>query len=203
LQTLSPLPCCLGLQVNPDEESLARLKALKGDGDAVPARAPPSLPVRTAQDELRELEERERAQQGQQAAEGAAAAGGAVAGAGADREAGGTGQPAEQQQEEAEEEEGEDGEEGGGQPGVDPTANMSARQKKLYELQQRMRQVGCLKGGQAASVTLWPAGIPWSVVQGVGATEGPPPTVVGWGMLCCPWSECCRGAALPCAAIAS
>ncbi|GAB4822098.1 hypothetical protein N2152v2_009144 [Parachlorella kessleri] len=130
-------------QVNPDEESLARLKALKGADDALPGRAPPSLPVRTAQDELRELEDRERAQQGQQArqaAEGVAAAapaGGAVAGAGADREADGTGQAAEQEQQE---EEVEDGEEDGGQPGVDPTANMNARQKKLYELQQRMRQ---------------------------------------------------------------
>lgn len=116
------------------------MKALKGEGQEASPHRPPALPVKTAQDELRELDEREAAQrceqaeqQGHQQAQAAAEAvmaaqgeaephNGAVEGAGQDREAVGGG-------------------EGGDEGGVDPTAAMSGRQKKLYELQQRMRQV--------------------------------------------------------------
>ena len=112
--------------VDPDEEARARLRALTSDK--------PALPFKTAQDELRELEERERQEElARQAAAGAPPA--LAAAAGDDDE--------ERRQDGAAaagggEQEGGEGEDGGAYS-VDPTAGMNARQKKLWELQQRMK----------------------------------------------------------------
>lgn len=137
--------------VDPDAESLQRLKRLKGEaGGGAPLAAAgaggvsgrTAIPVKTAQDELRELEERQAAEQ---AAQQAAAAPAAQATAAAAREeeeepegaGAGAGQPSDASAAE--------GGEGGGalaypHGGGDPTAGMNPRQRKLYELQQRMRQ---------------------------------------------------------------
>lgn len=117
--------------VDLDEEARARLRALTGGG------AKPALPFKTAQDELRELEERERQEElARQAAAGAAPA--FAAGGGSDEEG------EERRQDGAAaagsgEQEGGEGEDGGAAYSVDPTAGMNARQKKLWELQQRMK----------------------------------------------------------------
>lgn len=123
--------------VDPDAEARARLKALQGGGDGGGAAAAAGgeggakAPYKTAQDELRELEEKE-------AAEAAA------------RQAAATTAAAQQQRQQlgaapaapqaGDGEEAEDGGEGGeGGEFVDPTAGMSGRQKKLFQLQQRMK----------------------------------------------------------------
>ncbi len=110
--------------VDPDAEARARLQALKAGGAAPPP------PFKTAQDELRELEERERAaEEARQAAAAAAQRpqdGAAPAAAPALPEDGIEGEGGGEQ-------------EGGGVGCVDPTAGMNARQRKLHELQQRMK----------------------------------------------------------------
>ncbi|PRW59726.1 peptidyl-prolyl cis-trans isomerase CYP19-3 isoform X2 [Chlorella sorokiniana] len=117
--------------VDPDEEARARLRALTAGG------AKPALPFKTAQDELRELEERERQEElARQAAAGGAPALAVAAASDEDGE--------ERRQDGAAaagggEQKGGDGEEGGAAYSVDPTAGMNARQKKLWELQQRMK----------------------------------------------------------------
>lgn len=89
----------------------------------------PSKPLRTAQDELREIEERERAEaeaEARRAAEAEAAEGGAAQRSrAAGRPSGG--------------EEGAVGTAAEGAEFVDPTEGMNARQKKLWELQQKMQ----------------------------------------------------------------
>ncbi|PSC68358.1 peptidyl-prolyl cis-trans isomerase CYP19-3 [Micractinium conductrix] len=108
--------------VDPDAEARARLKALQGGGAGGGA-----LPFKTAQDELRELEEKERAE-----AE-ARQAGAAPAAAPARPQDGAAPAAATGEQSEREGGEGDDGHL------PDPTAGMNPRQKKLWELQQRMK----------------------------------------------------------------
>lgn len=110
------------------------LPALQGGG---------ALPFKTAQDELREIEEREQAEADARQAPAAAAAGAAqqlqaqhqAGDAAPARRQDGAAPPADGQQED-EAAEGADGDHGGF---VDPTAGMNPRQKKLWELQQRMK----------------------------------------------------------------
>eukprot|EP00887_Chlorella_sp_A99_P006252 scaffold3.g6252.t1 len=127
--------------VDPDAESLQRLKRLRGEGGGTPPPARPPIPFRTAQDELRELEEAEEAARAvARAAEEAAAAAAAADGEAAAGGAGGApaGAPAGAPETGAEGE----GESGAPHfpPARDPTEGMDPRQKKLWELQQRMRK---------------------------------------------------------------
>lgn len=102
--------------VNPDEESLQRLKRLKQahqqDEDEEPAEAAPS---------------------------GTAAAAGSKQAAAAPS-AGGDDGPARPSSRQEQEQEQQDGGEEGVVQGADPTAGMSAREKKLYELRQKLQQ---------------------------------------------------------------
>ncbi|KAK9839477.1 hypothetical protein WJX81_004402 [Elliptochloris bilobata] len=131
------------LQVNPDQESLQRLKLIRGEVDA-PMRAP--KPARTAQDELaeaeagasgrggaadaaRELPGSNGAGRDESGAEGDLGGGGGEAG-GVDRgyRGGGGG---------IREGDGE-GDYPAAQEGYDPTEGMNPRQRKLWELQQKL-----------------------------------------------------------------
>ncbi|KAL4429581.1 hypothetical protein ABPG77_008630 [Micractinium sp. CCAP 211/92] len=116
--------------VDPDAEARARLKALQGGA---------ALPFKTAQDELREIEEREKAEAARQAS--AAAAAGAAA---AQQLAADAAEPAPVRRQDgaapaSDGEQGEEAAEGDHGGLVDPTAGMNPRQKKLWELQQRMK----------------------------------------------------------------
>lgn len=114
--------------VDPDQEARARLRALTAGGGA------PALPFKTAQDELRELEERERQEElARQGAAGGGAPAAAAAGGEDGEERRQDGAAAAGGGEQA------DGEGEGGGYSVEPTAGMNARQKKLWELQQRMK----------------------------------------------------------------
>jgi cyclophilin family peptidyl-prolyl cis-trans isomerase len=162
--------------IDPDEEAKLRLKALR-EGAAAAAGAgkskrPAGIPVKTAQEELREIEEAERAAAAAKAAAekpaeedeaeeeeeevvaepankrrrgntrgGIGSRGGGGGGGGnrrerraAAREAGGT-----EEGGEGDDADGNEGQVGGGD-GTDPFAGMNPRQRKLAELQQRMKQ---------------------------------------------------------------
>jgi peptidylprolyl isomerase len=123
--------------VDPDQEARARLRALRegaAGGGGARARGAPAIPVKTAQEELREIEAAERA-----AAAAAAAAAlpegfeepeaAAAAGPGRDSEAGGEAGGA-----------GADADADAGAGAGDPTAGMSARQRRLHDIKQRMHQ---------------------------------------------------------------
>ena len=114
--------------VDADAESLARLKRLRGEGgQPAPPPGRAAVPVRTAQDELRELEEKERAER-----EAATAQPGSPAGAAAQA----------QQQQQQQQQQGGEGGEAPAYPmppaPADPTEGMSARERRLWELRQKM-----------------------------------------------------------------
>ncbi|BDA48692.1 probable peptidyl-prolyl cis-trans isomerase at N-terminal half [Coccomyxa sp. Obi] len=118
------------IQVDPDEESRQRLRQIRGEVDA-PMKAAP--PARTAQDDLAEAD-------GSTAAAAAAEPPLGEAAAVSAPEADG-GAAAAQPEEDSDEDLNE---------GADPTAGMNPRQKKLWELQQKLR--ASRKANQAAMV---------------------------------------------------